>query len=810
MSCIFRAQKVWKATDLMAPANILLISDNVTTIDGLRRVLAEHVPGGKLTSAVSETACDVAMACTPQCVVIDLAGAIDDAVDLLRRMKSSDLAGTFVLLLLPQETAPEAGAAVLYAGADDVLQHPVNEVELVARIRVMLRMKEADDQLRAVNDRLASLLAERGRALQQTEERYRLLFNNVSDAVFIIEIDSDFKPIRILEVNDVACQKSGYSREELLDLSIEKLLAPERIEAIPVRLESIVKHKQVIYDTVYMTKDGREWPVEVHARVVELDKRPTVLGIARDLREREEAQLDLSERDTRYRILTDQTRQMIYDYLIKENRIRWIGAVSRVTGYAPHELEDCGLDRLLEMVHPDDVESLKDAMDQAIKYGGSYHVEYRLQHHSGAWCHIEDEGLTLPGEDGKAYRILGTAKDITSRVLEEEERRKLEQQMQAGQKLESLGVLAGGIAHDFNNILVAIIGLTDMAMRDIPMDSPAYEDLDEALQAAHRAKELVKQILAFSRQDGEERAVFYLHVVVREVVKLARATLPSNVRIVERINLESGLVTANVIQMHQILMNYFTNASYAMQPRGGTLEVSLEDVDVDAALAATHPRLLTGSYVRLSVRDGGHGMKPEVLKRIFDPFFTTKGPGEGTGMGLSVVHGIVTSHGGAIVVESTPGHGSTFHTYLPRADKSQLEEPRPEEGTEGTRAHVLFVDDEEMVTRFGESALKRMGFTVEVANHPLDALDIFQKKPEAFDIVVTDQVMPSMMGSDLAMRIKAVRPDVPVVLFTGFSDRIVEADARRAGIQDVLYKPLIGEQLAKAVMAALRESKGNP
>ncbi|MCC6145866.1 MAG: response regulator, partial [Candidatus Hydrogenedentes bacterium] len=446
------------------------------------------------------------------------------------------------------------------------------------------------------------------------------------------------------------------------------------------------------------------------------------------------------------------------------------------------------------------------AMERAIQTSGAYQVGYRLQHRSGAWCHIEDEGLALPGEDGKAYRVLGTAKDITSRVQEEEERRKLEQQMQAGQKLESLGVLAGGIAHDFNNILVAIIGLTDMAMRDIPMDSPAYEDLEEALQAAHRAKELVKQILAFSRQDEEERAVFYLHVVVREVVKLARASLPGNVRIVERINLDSGLVSANVIQMHQVIMNYFTNAAYAMQPRGGTLEVSLEDVEVDASLAATSPRLWVGPYVRLTVRDTGHGMKPEVLKRIFDPFFTTKGPGEGTGMGLSVVHGIVTGHGGAIVVDTVPGQGSTFHTYLPRANRSDLEASDPASATQDTRGHVLFVDDEEMVTRFGEGALKRMGFTVAIANHPRDAWELFEARPQAFDIVVTDQVMPSMMGSELAARIKALRPDIPIILFTGFSDRIVEEDARRVGIQNILYKPLIGEQLARAVQDALRKT----
>ncbi len=440
---------------------------------------------------------------------------------------------------------------------------------------------------------------------------------------------------------------------------------------------------------------------------------------------------------------------------------------------------------------------------ESLEAVGTYQLEFRIRHRSGEYRHVENMGVVLPGEDGRAYRLLGTVKDISMRVRAEEERRHLERQMQHSQRMESLGVLAGGIAHDFNNILTAIIGLTDMALQDIPKDSPTHKDIKESLQAAHRAKELVKQILMFSRQSGEERAPLFLHIVVREALKLLRASLPPTIEIIDTVDVQSGAVFANAAQMHQVVMNYCTNAAQAMTNQEGRLEVRLTDVEVDERLAATHPKLRPGAYVLLSVMDTGHGMEPHVMSRIFDPFFTTKGPGEGTGMGLAVVHGIVTSHGGAISVTSQPGQGTTFHTYLPRVVGGALPEEIQAEPLPGGTESILFVDDEEVVLRFGEALLPRLGYQVTFCTNGLDALKEFKKKPSRFDLVITDHMMPKMTGAALAEALHVIRPDIPIILFTGFSDQYTEKEMRAIGIQEVVLKPVIGADLAGKIRHVL-------
>jgi CheY-like chemotaxis protein len=327
--------------------------------------------------------------------------------------------------------------------------------------------------------------------------------------------------------------------------------------------------------------------------------------------------------------------------------------------------------------------------------------------------------------------------------------------------------------------------------------------LKESLQAAHRAKELVKQILAFSRQTGEQRVPLYLHVIIREALKLCRATFPANIQIVDSIDVHSGVVEADAAQMHQIFMNFCTNASAALPSSGGTIEVLLHDVDLDERGASVHPKLQPGPYVVLAVSDTGHGMAPEILKRVFDPFFTTKGPGEGTGMGLSVVHGIVTNHGGVVMVESAPGEGATFSVYLPRAVSAVFEDPTVITQLPTAQGRVLFVDDEEAVRRFGVAALKRMGYEAVVCADGDEALQIFEKDPTGFDVLVTDQVMPKMAGDELVIAIRAIRPGLPAILFTGFGERITEQKAEQAGISEIVTKPVVARELDAAIRRAL-------
>ena len=384
------------------------------------------------------------------------------------------------------------------------------------------------------------------------------------------------------------------------------------------------------------------------------------------------------------------------------------------------------------------------------------------------------------------------------------EQKRLQSQLQRAQRMEAIGTLAGGIAHDFNNILSAVIGYTEIALKDVEKDSLLQSNLREVLNAGERAKDLVKQILTFSRQAEQELKPVQIKHVAMEALKLLRASLPTTIEIHQTIESNSA-VLADLTQIHQVVMNLCTNASHAMQEEGGRLEVSLADVEIDRDFAARHPGFLPGLYLQLSVKDTGHGMSPDVLNRIFDPFFTTKGKGGGTGMGLSVVHGIVKSHDGDVVVHSEPGKGTTFNIYFPAIEKEEIQEigavlPLPV-GNE----RILFIDDEPTLVHIGKQILERLGYEVEARTSSLEALELFKIKSEKFDLVITDMTMPKMTGDHLAREIIKIRANIPIILCTGYSKKISEGKAEASGVRALVMKPVVAEQLATIVRQVLDE-----
>lgn len=787
-------------------SKLLLIDDDDANHLLYRHMIERRLPECDLyVAGTAEEGMALAREILPDCALLDVLLGDANGIDLCREFKQHEVTAHFpVLLITGMAMNDELRINGMEAGADDFLQRPCEEVDLVMKIRAMLRIKHAEDELRAVNKRLAELAVDRSKALHEYDERYRLLFDACSDAVLVFELKEDIGIARFVEVNESGCRLFGYSREEMFQLRMKDLIPPDRYAGIQGRIESILKHQQAYFETTLLRRNEHPFPVALRAQVFEREEGHAIVTIVRDL---SHASVP-GEADRDYRVLAAHTGQMIYDCDLRKGDFTWGGAVTQVTGYGMEEMGSFSWYQLINAVHPDDQRKVLRTFRDALDAVSTYQVEFRIRHRSGEYRHVENMGVVLPGEDGRAYRILGTIKDISMRVYAEEERQQLERQMQHSQRMESLGVLAGGIAHDFNNILTAIIGLTDMALQDIPDDSPTHKDIKESLQAAHRAKELVKQILMFSRQSSEERAPLLLHIVVREALKLLRASLPPTIEIIDSVDVNSGAVFANAAQMHQVVMNYCTNAAQAMGNAEGRLEVRLSDIEVDESLAAIHPRLHPGPYVVLRVMDTGHGMEPHVMTRIFDPFFTTKGPGEGTGMGLAVVHGIVTSHGGAIVVNSVPGKGTTFHTYLPRVVGGVMPEEVKTEPLPGGSESILFVDDEEMVLRFGEALLPRLGYHMTFFTNGVDALKAFQKMPAEFDLVITDQMMPKMTGAALAEAIHAIRPEIPVILFTGFSDQYTDAEIRSLGIQDVVLKPVIGADLACTIRSVLDLSAG--
>ena len=371
--------------------------------------------------------------------------------------------------------------------------------------------------------------------------------------------------------------------------------------------------------------------------------------------------------------------------------------------------------------------------------------------------------------------------------------------------MEAIGVLAGGIAHDFNNILGVILGYAEMVYEDCSPNSVMAGDLEQIIIAGNRAKDLVKQILAFSRQAEAERIVLQPAIIVKEILKLLRATLPTTIDIKQDIDSKSWLIEADPTQVHQMLMNICTNAFHAMEETGGTLDISLENVTLGKKDLVNVENVLPGDFVHLSVKDTGPGIPPEIKTRIFDPYFTTKVVGKGTGMGLAIVHGIISSYKGFIRCDSKVGEGTTFDIFIPVVDDhaEMAEKPVEPSSADSKNEHILFVDDEEILAIMVQSMLERLGYRVTFRTSSLEALVTFRNDPDAFDLVITDQTMPGMTGFDLARRMLQIKPQIPIILCTGFSTSISEGKAKSAGIKGFAMKPLAKKEIGNLIRTVL-------
>ena len=419
--------------------------------------------------------------------------------------------------------------------------------------------------------------------------------------------------------------------------------------------------------------------------------------------------------------------------------------------------------------------------------------------------HKRKDRSVYPVEVHLQFMALESLPVFVTIILDVTEKQMMEVQLEHAQKMEAIGTLAGGIAHDFNNILSAVIGYTELSLSEAEKETALYNNLQEVLKAGGRAKDLVKQILAFSRQADQELKPVQLKLIVNEALKFMRASLPTSIEILQDIQSDS-MVIADTTQIHQVLMNLCTNAGHAMEEKGGVLEVKLADVRLEADFTAKYPDLKPGSYVELTISDTGHGIPSHILDRIFDPFFTTKELGEGTGLGLSVVHGIVGSYGGVITAFSEPGEGSTFKAYFPVVERQLVRQTQVEAPIATGTERILFVDDEPALVNIGKQMLESLGYTVTTRISSLEALNLFKAKPGQFDIVITDMAMPIMPGDMLSAELMKVRPDIPVILCTGYSSKISDESAMEIGIKAFAYKPLAMHDLAKSVRRVLDEA----
>lgn len=653
---------------------------------------------------------------------------------------------------------------------------------------------------------LAQMLAEQGlktKRLIESEERHRTILQTSMDGVWIIDMLGHF-----IEVNEAYCRMSGYSEQELLTMFISDVENIERHEDTIAHLEELKALGNVRFLSQHRRKDGSLFDVEITAQSYNVDD-VSYVAFVRDITEQKKAELELKKSEEKTRLILDSAAEAIYGLDSFGQCTFCNRSCLNILGYRSEE-ELLGRN-MHDVIHHTTMEGLPNPVKncqvfKSFQHGEKIHIEMtHLWKADGTSFSAEVWSHPIRKDDAIIGAVV-TFNDITKQKQSDDKRLKLENQLRQSQKMEAIGTMAGGIAHDFNNLLAIIGGNLELLRLKQQSGRPFDENLEHITEATTRAINLVAQILAFSRQEQKDLVLVNLSTFVGESLKFLRPMIPSTVEVVTEIPEDHVFINANTTQLQQVLINLCTNALHAMNEKG-LLRIGLEEVGLASQEVFLADEPQASRYAKLSVVDSGKGMDKKTLDQIFDPFFTTKEVGGGTGMGLSMVHGIIEQHRGFIHVDSTLGQGTTFTMYFPVTSDVETPERLVVEtdlptGTE----YILFVDDEQYVADVCGSMLEHLGYKVTIMTNSVEALNLFKAHSDEFDLVITDQTMPKMSGVELAKEILSIRPKIPVVLCSGYSSKESEEAAKNVGISAFCMKPMEMKQLASVVREVLDSS----